>query len=354
MSIRKPHLMLLLIVYVFLITIHSIHLIFGPGLNNVHIFGNITFNIKSSQLCNSSNTNSHIPPIYQLNKIQSNDKIPMIIWQTWETHEVANFPLIKPWIDRYKKLKFDHRLADNYEAQLLFTNKHLTDSKIYRTFGGNITAAFFMINPRNGAARADLWRYYVLWKFGGIYLDLDSTCYGLSSDAINNIIKKHSKDNSRCNTVPFAILSYEHVYLPKRHNHYKFVQWGLFFSPKHPFLEEVIRRAINRILYEEPKNVIPENMKRLTLDTTGTNIWAHTIYDFIQNKIKRNYSEFEYYIDGITPPSDHKQLNRSHVFFPSFSCSYVCNFTIRKHIYDQSNKTSYDLLKNYSLLIDIK
>ncbi|KAJ8608250.1 hypothetical protein CTAYLR_009485 [Chrysophaeum taylorii] len=38
---------------------------------------------------------------------------------------------------------------------------------------GNVARAFMSINPRLGAARADLWRYSVLFVRGGVYADAD-------------------------------------------------------------------------------------------------------------------------------------------------------------------------------------
>lgn len=44
-----------------------------------------------------------------------------------------------------------------------------------KTFHGtSILWAYNTINPLVGAARADIWRYCVLYIFGGLYLDDDS------------------------------------------------------------------------------------------------------------------------------------------------------------------------------------
>ena len=41
---------------------------------------------------------------------------------------------------------------------------------------GDVAKAYFSIDPENGAARADLWRYCILWRYGGWYVDLDVGC----------------------------------------------------------------------------------------------------------------------------------------------------------------------------------
>jgi mannosyltransferase OCH1-like enzyme len=49
------------------------------------------------------------------------------------------------------------------------------DKFMNTTFGGTaLHWAYYMINPAIGAARADIWRYCVLYTFGGLYLDDDS------------------------------------------------------------------------------------------------------------------------------------------------------------------------------------
>jgi hypothetical protein len=40
-----------------------------------------------------------------------------------------------------------------------------------------ITKAYFLINEKYGAARADLFRYYVLYITGGVYIDSDAMIY---------------------------------------------------------------------------------------------------------------------------------------------------------------------------------
>jgi len=37
-----------------------------------------------------------------------------------------------------------------------------------------VQVAYHLISPLLGAAKADIWRYAVLWLYGGVYLDYDS------------------------------------------------------------------------------------------------------------------------------------------------------------------------------------
>jgi Glycosyltransferase sugar-binding region containing DXD motif len=40
--------------------------------------------------------------------------------------------------------------------------------------GTSVSWAYFLINPLTGAAKADIWRYSVLYAYGGFYIDDDS------------------------------------------------------------------------------------------------------------------------------------------------------------------------------------
>ena len=40
--------------------------------------------------------------------------------------------------------------------------------------GTKLLWAFDLISPELGASRADIWRYAVLWTYGGVYIDLDA------------------------------------------------------------------------------------------------------------------------------------------------------------------------------------
>eukprot|EP01084_Bolivina_argentea_P280825 480323_1 len=114
---------------------------------------------------------------FSQNNINKNERIPFIIWQTAPNHNIENNSILMQQINEYKKLGFDYRLIDYYEMKSLFTDPTITNINEYKIFGGNITKAFLMINSINGTALSDYWRYYVLWKYGGIYIDLDTKCH---------------------------------------------------------------------------------------------------------------------------------------------------------------------------------
>ena len=50
----------------------------------------------------------------------------------------------------------------------------------------SVQVAYHLISPLLGAAKADIWRYAVLWLYGGVYLDYDSDIKTLFDDIISN------------------------------------------------------------------------------------------------------------------------------------------------------------------------
>jgi len=87
-------------------------------------------------------------------------KIPLHIYQTWYTKQL---PLkMQECVDTLKQLnpEFEHELFDDADcANFIKTNY---DQDVYDAYNALIP----------GAYKADLWRYCILYKKGGIYLDI--------------------------------------------------------------------------------------------------------------------------------------------------------------------------------------
>ena len=92
------------------------------------------------------------------------DSIPKIIWQT-HNYEYENLPLhykkaTKTWINLNPG--WDYRYISHIEREI-FIKENYED--------------FFDIYKRsNPVTQADIWRYLVTYKNGGVYSDMDSIC----------------------------------------------------------------------------------------------------------------------------------------------------------------------------------
>eukprot|EP01084_Bolivina_argentea_P111110 198348_1 len=308
---------------------------------NVEIYSFNNTDIKRNNTYNTLSSNSSI---YILNNTHRNERIPFTVWQTWKNRNILKNNHLSAQIKKFQNSGFEYKFINNSKQQELFTNPKLTNINEYKIFNGNITKAYLMINPLNGASRADLWRYYVLWKFGGVYLDVDSGCSRLQTQVIMNTIHTYSKNASNM-SLPFGIIAPEGNKMPlnrfddnKIKNYYtkKFLilNWCLMFSPKHPFLEEVIRRITERILNHNlpQKNLNPHDF---TVEMTGPAIWSRTVYDVIHNAHK--YKTFEYHIDGTD--------------FKTYKCSYDIGYGIKSNMY--SHVIHYNKLDINSYIVAI-
>lgn len=86
--------------------------------------------------------------------------VPLNIFQTWHTKILP--PIMQNAVNKIKinNPRFTHHLFDDNDCHEFIKNN----------FDKNILSAFEKLIP--GAYKADLWRYCVLYKLGGIYLDI--------------------------------------------------------------------------------------------------------------------------------------------------------------------------------------
>jgi len=90
--------------------------------------------------------------------------VPLIIYQTWHSKTLP--PKMKECVSQLKKAnpEFDHYLYDDADCRRF----------IAENFDLDVLEAYDRLIP--GAYKADLWRYCILYKTGGIYLDIKFRC----------------------------------------------------------------------------------------------------------------------------------------------------------------------------------
>ena len=102
---------------------------------------------------------------YKMNKKREyNSIIPLKIYQTWHTKDLP--PHMKATVEKLKNRhpNFEHFLFDDNDCR----------NFIAANFDIAVLKAFDSLIP--GAYKADLWRYCVLYKNGGIYMDIKYYC----------------------------------------------------------------------------------------------------------------------------------------------------------------------------------
>jgi mannosyltransferase OCH1-like enzyme len=103
----------------------------------------------------------------------SSSSIPKIIFQTFKTENLS--PQFQAIVNTWKEKN------PNYEYR--FFNDSDCDAFIRANFDERIYKAYKRIIP--GAYKADMWRYCVLYVYGGVYADIDTICM----NPIDNFLK---------------------------------------------------------------------------------------------------------------------------------------------------------------------
>lgn len=140
--------------------------------------------------------------------------IPKQIFQTFKSDKL-------PWLTR---LHIKRMLRRNPEYEYHFYD----DARIERFFREELPYKYFKAykSLTIGAAKADFFRYAILYKKGGIYLDIDSK--------IVSKFRDYLKEDDE------AVIS-------KENNGHLYTQWALFFNSGHPFLKETLDVCIENI-----------------------------------------------------------------------------------------------------------
>jgi len=118
---------------------------------------------------------SHAKPLFNRNKPLT---IPKTIWQTNYTNRVTIAVYINYLFNRLMAYDFEHRFMTT-EDRADFIRENYSD-EIFKSYS----------RIQIGAAQADFWRLLVLFKHGGVYMDIDAHLI----HPLNSIIKPEQKE----------------------------------------------------------------------------------------------------------------------------------------------------------------
>lgn len=174
--------------------------------------------------------------------------IPKVIYQTWKTQNLH--PKVQKLRSKMLDVNKDYKL-------ILYTDDQMHDF-VNSNFEKEIAQSFNSI--KNIVSKADFWRYLILYKNGGIYLDIDS----LILKKLDYVIKKEDE----------AVITAEL-------NKDCFVQWALIFNKNHPILESTI-------------NLLMDNMKNDRFKNDVLKFSVKPYWDSVNKFIKTNSNDFEW------------------------------------------------------------
>ena len=244
--------------------------------------------------------------------------IPKVIYQTWKTKNI-------PYISK-KNIKKMKKLNPDYEFKLYDDNDILDFIK--DEYDERTLKAYKKLTI--GAAKADFFRYLILYKKGGIYLDLDSEITKNLDDLIKDREAVISREGTR---------SY-------------FCQWLMIFCKGHPILKKIIDITIDNVL---------KNYKKLdTCLLTGPwGPYTEGINEVVN--IKNLWEEDDDFINNILQNNEDNILKKTFFFktdydkYANFKMKNIwMMYLFKKHWKEEEGEINLDnLLIRFFLLVFI-
>jgi hypothetical protein len=166
--------------------------------------------------------------------------IPKVIHQTFRSWDQMPEALVA----NVEKIRRDHP-AWEYR---FYSDADCLDF-IASEYSSEVLRLYQSIRPVYGAARADLFRYLLMLKVGGVYLDIKSTADRPLSELI--------RDDDRMVLAQWTAFGTPHEGWG-RHRELaetaggEFVQWMIIAAPQHPFLAAVVATVVERLRAYQP------------------------------------------------------------------------------------------------------
>lgn len=174
--------------------------------------------------------------------------IPKVIYQTFRTDKL-------PFVTR-QFIKLMKRCNPGYRYE--FYDDARIDAFFQKEYDGEVYEAYKRIDV--GAVKADFFRYAVLYKYGGVYLDVDGY-------SIRNLDKMIRPDDR-------AIVTREK-------NPGLYAQYALVFDKDHPFLKRTLEKCLDNIKH----NRFPHDGHQLT----GPTVYTAAVNECIAEGITDEY-----------------------------------------------------------------
>lgn len=227
--------------------------------------------------------------------------MPKILHQTFRSRALPQ--AIHENIEKIKSMNpdWEHRFYDDAD---------ITDF-IGNNYPKQILDRYHRINPTYGAARADLFRYLLMYRCGGVYIDIKSALRKPLTDVLHaddRYLLSGWKDSGTPQFDGWGVHKVDGNAIFEEYQ-----QWYIACAPGHPFLKAVIERVLWNI-----ENYIPSRHgvgKPGVLNLTGPVAYTLSIRPLLhlhQHRIVRSHSDlgFQYSIFGTS--DGHNSLFTAH------------------------------------------
>lgn len=231
-------------------------------------------------------------------------KIPYIIHQTFYTTVLP--------LEIVKIINHNKKMCPNYK--FYFYNDDDCEKYIKENFDTRVYNAYMKLNKKYGAMKADFFRYCILYKIGGIYLDIKSK--------INIPLGLIIKPSDIC------ILDYLRNNLETwRKNSPTYEQWLLMFAPNHPYLNKMIEQMVTDIENNYQPRISGYThllSKQKVLLLTGPDAFTRAINSYISSTNNQCHRTIDY-----------------NKYFKREACNYMKMYRNKRH-YSKVNEPLYN------------
>ena len=199
----------------------------------------------------------------------------------------------------------------------IFDDKDIVEF-ISTTYGSQYLSVYLSINPIYGPAKADVFRYLLLYALGGVYLDIEST----AMRPLNEIIKEDDEyllshwKNGKGEVYDRWGLYFDLPYPGE------YQQWHVIAAPKHPFLRNVISHVKSRLEhYDALRDGVGWNA---VIKTTGPYAYTKAILPIVgahKHRIVDAHALGLRY-SSLDPENEHYRLTGEHAHARHFADHY--------------------------------
>jgi hypothetical protein len=173
--------------------------------------------------------------VSSLSKPKSDVRIPKILFQTSGTSDLPEALARNVAELREMNPQWDYQFYDD----------RAVEGFIRREYGSTILRDYLKIRPVYGAARADLFRYLAIYRYGGVYLDIKSRFQRPIDEVLQGdesyVLSQWS--NGPGERYAGFGLKPEVAEIPGG----EFQQWHVIAAPGHPFLHAVLQGLFSGI-----------------------------------------------------------------------------------------------------------
>lgn len=185
--------------------------------------------------------------------------IPKVIYQTHKNQLfIENHPSLKNAQETWKrniKKGFQYKFYDDKDCDHFMKTNY--PGKIYQIYH----------TLPLGVMKSDLWRYCVIYKYGGIYADVDTIC----------------KMNIKEWLIPIDNQKRPYLICTPELGSNLFCQWVFAAPPKSPILKSIIDTCIEKLEnMDKIKNQNRNKQKQIVYQTTGPKAFTNGIFNYLQ------------------------------------------------------------------------